>query len=40
MEVLIRQIEEGDLDEPEVVMLKAEMTVRASTAPVGEPATA
>lgn len=38
MEVLIRQIENGDRKEPEVVTLEAEMTVRASTAPVKETA--
>ena len=36
MEVLIRQLENSDQDEPEVVNLEAEMTVRASTAPVEE----
>lgn len=40
MEVLIRQIESSKQHEPEVVNLEAEMTVRASTAPVKTAASA
>lgn len=34
MDMLIRQIESGEISEPEVVNLEAEMTVRESTTPV------
>ena len=36
MKSVIRQIEASDQEEPEVVNLEAEMTVRESTAPVKE----
>lgn len=39
VEVLIRHIEESDQHEPEVINLEAEMTIRASTAPVKQAAT-